>query len=231
VIASVHIADVGAGRALRTVFRKAPDTTTVPGLRQGNLAVAAELGKGLRTPPQFGRVALVAFWDDDGALDRFESDHALARLLAGGFRARLEPLRAHGTWPGLPAEIPTGRHTDHTGPSLVLTLGRLRLPRTRAFLKASGRAEASLVHAAGLVWGTALAKPPFVSTCSLWESTKALSTYAYGSSDPGHPDAIDADQRIGGFHHENAFIRFRPYDLGGRLDGRNPLSETALAGL
>jgi hypothetical protein len=111
---------------------------------------------------------------------------------------------------------------------LVLTLGRLRATRAPAFFKASAGAEASLLKAPGAIWASALARPPFVSTCSLWESTKALSTYAYGNAEPGHPNAIHADSSSGGFHHQSAFIRFRPFAVRGHLDGRNPLSETAV---
>ena len=55
-------------------------------------------------------------------------------------------------------------------------------------------------------------------------STRALSTYAYGHSDPGHPDAI-ATSEAKPFHSQQAFIRFHPYGSHGRLDGKNPLSE------
>jgi hypothetical protein len=74
----------------------------------------------------------------------------------------------------------------------------------------------------GLLWGTALARPPFVSTISLWESAEALSTYAYGAEPDAHTRAIAAD-REKGFHHRSAFVRFRPVEMVGGLDGRNPL--------
>jgi hypothetical protein len=67
-----------------------------------------------------------------------------------------------------------------------------------------------------------MARPPFVATCSLWESTEALSTYAYGRRDRGHPDAVAADA-ANPFHHVSAFVRFRAYDCVGGLGGRNPL--------
>jgi hypothetical protein len=55
-----------------------------------------------------------------------------------------------------------------------------------------------------------------------------LSTYAYGHSDPRHSDAIDK-QAAKDFHHQSAFIRFRPYAAEGSLDGKNPLREHVLA--
>jgi hypothetical protein len=222
-IASVHIADVRAREALK-VLRRAPRPAAVPGLRQADVALAAPLGASVVPRPSFGRVALIAFWDDDGALDAFVADHPLAAILAGGWHVRMEPLRAFGAWPGLPGDVPNARVVDHDGTAAVLTLGRLRFTQAVRFLRTSAKAEARVVGAPGLIWATGLARPPLVATCSLWESTRALSTYAYGQKDPAHPDAIAAD-RAKPFHHRSAFIRFRPYRSQGGLGGRNPLPE------
>jgi hypothetical protein len=227
-IASVHIADVGARTAL-AINRKAPPAGSIPGLRHADVGLAALLSPGtLPSVPQFGRAALIGFWDDDAAIDRFLSDHPLAAKLAGGWHARLAPLRAFGTWPGLPADVPGQRNVAQDGPLIALTFGRLRMSQAIRFFRASGKAEASVLQASGLLWSTGFARPPsFVATCSVWESTRALSTYAYGHSDPGHPDAmVTAEEKP--FHHESAFIRFRPYDAHGALQGKNPLSTALL---
>jgi hypothetical protein len=222
-IASVHIANVGARSAL-SVARRAPRPAEVSGLRHANVAITAPLSASLLGRPDLGRVALVAFWDDDSALDRFLSGHPMATKLAGGWHIRLAPLRAFGSWPGLPSDTPTSRVVDHEGPVVALTLGRLRLTQTMRFLRASAKAEGRALGAPGLIWATGLARPPFVSTCSLWQTTRALATYAYGRAEPAHPDAI-AESETKAFHHEQAFIRFRPYSSVGGLDGRNPLAE------
>jgi hypothetical protein len=225
-IASVHLADVTARRAV-AVLRSAPTAASAPGLRHANVAVAAPLRTSIVAAPQFRRVALVAFWNDDDALDRFLDSHALAAAFEGGWRARLEPLRAWGTWPGLPADTPSTRNVDTHGPAVVLTLGRLRATQIVRFLRTSAPAERAAMEAPGLTWGTALARPPFVATCSLWQSTQALSAYAFGRT-PAHPDAIAADQAQP-FHHQSAFIRFRPCDSTGSLGGKNPLPERWMA--
>jgi hypothetical protein len=224
-IASVHIADVGVRSAL-SMTRKAPPPGSIPGLRNANVGLAAPLGGSVVPSVQFGRAGLFAFWEDDTALDGFLADHPLAEQFAGGFRIRLEPLRAYGTWPGFPREEVTDqRHVEHDGPVAALTMGRPRASQLLRFLRTSAKAEASAVEAPGLVWTTGLAKPvSFVATCSLWESTRALSTYAYGTKDPGHPDAITSGDAKP-FHHEQIFIRFRPYASHGKLDGKNALAE------
>jgi hypothetical protein len=223
-IASVHIADVGPRSALSLV-RTAPKPAGTPGLRNSEVAITAPLSASILGRPDFGRVAFVAFWDDEQSLDRFVAEHRFAAKLAGGWHVRLEPLRVFGTWPGLPAETPTARAVDHEGPVAALTMGRLRLTQTVRFLRASAKAEARALGAPGLVWATGLARPPLVSTCSLWESTRALATYAFGRAEPAHPEAIAESERKP-FHHRQAFIRFRPYGSVGGLDGRNPLSAT-----
>ena len=228
-IASVHIADVSRRSAL-ALLRRAPRPATTRGLRHANVALTAPLSGSVLPSPDFGRVGLVAFWDDDEALDGFLSDHPMAATLAGGWHVRLAPRRASGAWPGLPSDVSTERDVEEgdieqEGAAAVLTLGRLRLTQTVRFFRASARAEAAAVEAPGLIWATGLARPPFVATCSLWQSAQALSTYAYGRGGPAHAAAIAAHE-IKPFHHESAFIRFRPYGSRGSLVGRNPLAET-----
>jgi len=223
VVASVHIADVGVANGLRLVTRT-PKPGSVAGLRHANLAIAAPLRTGQAVAPTPSRIALIAFWEGDDAIDRFVASHPLGAKLAGGWSARITPLRAYGSWPGLPDDLSTSRTTDYHGPAVVLTLGRLRLSQAIRFMRTSQKAEAAARVAPGMLWGTALARPPFVATCSLWESTRALSTYAFATSQPAHPHAIDAD-RAKPFHHQSAFVRLRPYDVRGALAGGNPLPE------
>src|SRR5438309_11714444 len=99
--ASVHVADVGVRSAL-TLTRKSPAPGSIAGLRNAEVAIAAPLGGSVLPRPQLGRAALIGFWDDDEALDRFLAEHPLAARFASGWHVRLAPLRAHGTWPGLP---------------------------------------------------------------------------------------------------------------------------------
>jgi hypothetical protein len=222
-IASVHLADVGVRSAL-SISRKAPGPGSIPGLRRAEVGIAAPLGGSVLPSPQFGRAGLYGLWDDDASLDRFLADHPLAAHFASGWSVRLAPLRAFGAWPGVPADIPGARDVANEGPVGVITMGRLRASQAIRFLRASAKAEASAVAAPGLTWATGLARPPsFVSTFSLWESTRAASTFAYGTKVPAHPDAI-ASGEAKPFHHQQVFIRFRPYDERGKLEGRNPLA-------
>jgi hypothetical protein len=226
VIASVHVADVGVRRGA-TVVRKAPKPGSIHGLRHADVGFGAPLSKSVLPKPTLSRVGLIAFWDDDDAVDRFLAEHPLAATLSGGWHVRLEPLRAFGAWPGLPAGVSGARKVDYDGPAVVLTLGRFRLTQAVRFFRTSAKAEGGVVNAPGLIWATGVGRPPFVCTCSLWENARSLTTYAYGNREPVHPNAIAVDQAKP-FHHQSAFIRFRPYGARGGLEGKNPLVEHAL---
>ena len=218
-IATVDIADLGA-RGIIASIRHRPRAGDVQGLRWCDVALAVPLGT--KTPPRLRRAVLLAIWDDDGAATRAR-DHDTFQSFEHGFGALLRPIRAFGTWPGLPVDVPRARTTASEGPVMVFTLGRLRLSQTIRFLRASRPAERAALAADGFLWGTAAARPPFVATVSIWRDGDAAAAYAYEHADAGHPRAITA-QRRKDFHRQSAFIRFTPIQTHGTLDGPNPLT-------
>jgi hypothetical protein len=229
VIVSVHLADVGWLQVQQTLFRGL-DARKVPGMTYAEPAFTAPLGGRLPRPAP-GRIALIAAWEDDAALDRFLAGHPFAErlALAGGWHARLEPRRCFGTWSALPG-LPTAElAVDDEEPVAALTLGRLRILRTRSFLKSGAPAERDAVRNPALLASTGLARlarPRLVSTFSIWRSAAAMRDYAFDRDGP-HQAAVRAD-RARPFHHESAFIRFRPYASQGSWDGRDPLALAAV---
>lgn len=224
-IASVHIADLGPVGAVRALMRT-PKPADVSGLRWAQVALFAPLA--LSGPPPMGRRGLIAFWDDDDAIDGYFESDPIGSQFSGGVQVRMRPLRAHGLWPGLPAEVPVSRAVLHNGPVVVLTLGRLRISQTVRFLRASRPAEKAATLHDGMIWGSAATRPPFVATMSIWESGDATAAYAYGHQQCSHSEAIEEQQRKD-FHQQSAFIRFAPTRLEGKLDGSNPLAASAIA--
>ena len=224
-IATIAIADVPIREALRSL-RTRPTADDVKGLRWADVALCVPLGSS--RPPGLHRVGMVAFWDDEAASDAFAATHPLGRRLADGLHAWLRPLRAFGTWPGLPPDLPDSRAVPHDGPVVVLTLGQLQLTQVVRFIRTSRPAEKAATTADGMIWGTAAARPPFVATISMWESSQATAAYAYGRQRPQHDDAIAAQQRKD-FHKRSAFVRFAPIRVTGSLDGSNPFAGAAIA--
>ena len=215
-IATVDIADLGAPRTLRNLWHR-PTPAHVSGLRWLDTAVAAPLAS--TRPPGLRRAVMIAFWDQEEAAAAFAEEHPLGQRFAdNGFHAVLRPLRTFGTWPGLPDDLPRARRVEHDGPVLVTTLGRLRATQAGRFFRASRPAERSAVAAAGFVWGTAAARPPFMATISLWSNGEAAAAYAYGDPDAAHPLAI-SEQGRKDFHHASAFIRWAPLSVTGSVRG------------
>jgi hypothetical protein len=224
VIASFHIADVGKLAGLRLLRLRLP-RRDVPGLRYSVLTVTAPLNERLLPRPDVGRVALIAAWEDDDALDRFLAAHPLAQALAGGWRTRLRPTHIFGAWQPLDGLVGAEPAMADDEPAAALTIGHLRFSQAQRFIKASAAAERLAVRDPALLRGTGLARPPgLVATFSLWRSTGAMRAYAGGPSGTEHRDAVKAHAERP-FHHASAFIRFRPYGAEGEWDGWNPLGD------
>lgn len=228
-IASFHLAEVGKLAGLRLLRRAAPPDPP-PGLRYGVLAAASPLGANRLPRPDPGHVALIAAWDDDGAIDRFLAAHPLAQALGGGWHTRLQPTHIFGAYPplaGLLGVEPPAMSDEE--PAAALTIGRLKLSQAPRFLKAGAAAERLAVKDPAMVRGTGLARPPgLVSTFSLWRTVREMRAYAGGRSGTEHRDAVKAHAERP-FHHVSAFIRFRPYGAEGEWGGENPLAQAPAA--
>ncbi|MEY2399758.1 MAG: hypothetical protein QOJ00_2932 [Actinomycetota bacterium] len=225
-VVSVHLADVGFPASLG-IIRHVPRAGEIGGLRNANIGIAARFTGSAMPNPIIGRVGLIGFWDNELALKQFETNHPLAGKLDDGWRVRAHPLRMHGSWPGMPADVPKQRAVSHDGPVLVLTLAHTKLTRLPAFLKTNTQAEAAVVKAPGNIFAMGIARPPRVESVSLWESTEASIDYAFSGSQPGHPEAMKVDQAKP-FHHESAFIRLAIDEVAGSLGGGTPLAADAV---
>lgn len=213
-LTTVHLADLGL-RSYRRWRRAVPRPDTTPGLRYVMAPTPAPLGtRGPR--PQFGRLGMLAFWDDDASARRFLD----GTLFEAGWSAHLSPVRAIGTWPGLPVDLPTAPDPVHDGPSFVITLGRLRLTQAHRFFPTSAKAEAHVLASPGLTWASGAADPlrRTLATLSWWHDFTEMDRAVRGAGD--HAAAMREQERKD-FHHQSAFIRFRILDVTGRVEGPN----------
>ena len=218
-IVSVHIAEQGVRRALG-LLRKGGRPLDAPGLHYSEAAGLTPLGAPVPTLPPRGTL-LISSWDDDDALDRFLAENPI-----DGYHVRMRPTRIVGAWPDMPG-LPTEEEPmEADEPATVLTLGRPRLLRFPPFVRTSRGAEKLAVGHPGLVKGTAGARlPRFVATFSIWRTVSEMRDYALGRPDPRHLNAIKAD-RAKTFHHQEAFVRFRPYASSGSWGSADPLAAT-----
>ncbi|HEV7528445.1 MAG TPA: hypothetical protein VGO29_06080 [Solirubrobacteraceae bacterium] len=209
-IVSVHLADLGKRRGLR-FLRQSSRTRATPGLRYAALTTAAPLSDRVLAKLQLtSRVGLIAAWEDDSAL---------AEQLRDGWRVRLAPTHIFGAWPQMDGLVDEQTPMADDEAAAVLTIGRLRLSQTRRFMRASAAAERLALRSPAMLAATALVRPPtLVATFSLWRSTREMRAYASGGDGPEHVVASRA-HAAKPFHHESAFIRFRPYDAQGSWQG------------
>ncbi|CAN5210077.1 hypothetical protein BH20ACT3_BH20ACT3_01530 [soil metagenome] len=224
-ILTVQLAHLGPVGTVRSLIRR-PTFAEVPGLRSAEVALLAPLVA--TGPPSIGTAGLIAFWDHEDAADDFIDTHPTGQRFSGGLRACLRPLRAYGSLPGLPDDVPDARAVPHDGPVVVVTLARLHLSQTIRFARASRPAEKAAVAHDGMIWGTAAIRVPFLATISIWQSSRAAATYAYGRNQAAHRAAI-AKQHEREFHRQSAFIRFAPTRVEGALGGSNPLDASAIS--
>jgi len=218
VIVSVHIAEQGVRRSLG-LLRRGRRPLDAPGVRYSEAAGLVPLAAKAPPLPPRGTI-LISSWDDDEALDRF-----LAANPIDGYHVRMRATRIVGAWPDMPG-LPTEEEPmDPNEPAAVLTLGRPRGRTFLRFMRTSRPAEKLARSHPALVAGTAAARlPRFVATFSIWRTVSEMRDYALGRPDPGHLKAIKAN-RATPFHHQDAFVRFRPYASSGTWDGRDPLAQ------
>lgn len=229
-IVSIHLADASVAE---TVRRKRPNPSEVAGLRSVRKWIASPFGGGHVPTPQPSRGGIVAFWDDAEALDDFLEWHPLADQLNSGWMVRLQPLQASGSWPGLTIDLPPDVAAEHTGPTVVMTIGNARLRRFPGLQRHTTQIERQVMDAPGHMWGSAFAGPPkLLSTLSIWESPEAMTSFARnGAHRSGVFASVPKDRPIGqppfaegtNFFSEAAFIRLRPFAATGHLSGRNAM--------
>lgn len=225
-LATVHIADRGL-RGMRSWRRDAPARGSRAGLIDALVATPAPLGGGVLPRAQLGRLTLIAFWADADAAERGLAGTEWASPSFDGLSMQLEAVRMIGAWPGVDEELPSHPDTTHTdtthdGAAAVITIGRLRLREARRFMVAGAAAERHVIASPGFTWGTGLAslERGTLLTLSWWHDQAAMVEMARGAG--AHADAM-AEQAERDFHHESAFIRFRPVEVRGSLGGRNPV--------
>jgi hypothetical protein len=220
-IVSAHIVNVSPPRALAGLRAK-PGPEAIQGLRWSETWLMNPLRTGLLPSTRIDGIALIAVWDDDESLDKFLF-HPLAKLYEPGWRARFEPVRTVGAWPGL-ADLPRSEKPTGDEPVGVLTMARMRLGRTRAFAAAAGAAEREALRHPAFLEGSSLMHPPnLISTFSLWRTAREMRQYTVGTYPGGHRDAMKKnDDKV--FHHETVFLRLRPYETQGLWNGRDPLA-------
>lgn len=201
----------------------------MPGLRHLECLAMMRLGSPSFSSErmQVRRLAVFAAWADESALDRFLSDDRLGRELARCWHVRLEFLRRYGEIAALAPLPQRAGHWDPEEPIVAVTLARLKLPQLPRFLRWGKPVERLVAGHPAAVFSTAAIRPPRTfSTFSIWRTVREMTEMVHGHSDV--PEAAThavamAEQQRKHFHHESAFMRFRPRSEHGTWQGRRML--------
>ncbi|GAA0930594.1 hypothetical protein [Virgisporangium aurantiacum] len=224
-IHSFHLALLSPSLTLRTL-RRGP---RAGGLRHAECLALMRLGSPAVSLErmQLRRLAMFAEWEDESALERFLADDGLGRRLSDGWHVRLQYLRRYGEVAALAGLPVRAGGWDPEEPIVAVTLARLKLPELPRFLKWGRPVERLVASHPGTTFATAAIRPPRTfSTFTIWRSVRAMTDMVHGRSAvaQAHTHAVAmAEQHRRDFHHESAFMRFRPLSEHGTWEGRRLL--------
>jgi hypothetical protein len=225
---SFHLVATNAAATLGALYRP-PTANKVAGLRHAECMAAMTLGSPILSPArmQLRNLAMLASWEDEGALDAFLADTTLGRTLSAGWHVRLEFLRRWGNHPGF-ADLPANvENPDPSQPVAAVTLARLRLPELARFIRWGKPVEEQVRDHPGTTLALAAIRPPRTfSTFSIWRSQQEMTDMVHGKgSFPGadrHAKAM-VERKRKDFHHEFTTLRFRAIAEHGEWRGQSEL--------
>lgn len=204
----------------------------VPGLRFFKL-MGSGAANGFGLWPNLDRYGFMAVWEDAAAAQAFFEHHPLwagyQQRSAEQWAVHLAPIKAQGLWDGqnpFASEPATAAATAPAGadaPIAVLTRASIRWRKTPRFWQFVEPTSAALAQAVGVRAAIGLGELPLVrqATFSVWESARAMQTYAY--HDVRHREVIKLTHREK-WYGEEMFARFRVLGSTGTLDGHDPLA-------
>lgn len=221
-VVTLHVVREFPGRTARVLPRHVTDRWRLrrcPGLR-----FARVLGTGREddTGPSadLSRQAYLVVWEDRGALDRFVSEHRIARRwrqldrVIPGWHDELLLVAGHGRWGG--HDLLAGLPAVEPGPGdevIVITRARLRPRSWWRFRSVSRELADEVIGTPGLVDVIGVGELPvgLLGTISRWRSTAAIDEFLK-ASEPHRAAMALADR----WFAESLFARFvaRALDLG-----------------
>ncbi|WP_182378555.1 hypothetical protein [Nocardioides sp. WS12] len=226
---SFHLAELPPRTTSRALLRP-PRAGVVPGMKHAETLAMMRLGSPTVSLErmQLRRLAVFCAWEDEAALEAFLATQPLGQQLATGWHVRLQFLRRYGEVAALAPLPQKAGDWDPEEPIVAVTLARLRLREMPRFLSWGKPVERLVAGHPAAVFSTAAMRPPHTfSTFSIWRTVREMTEMVHGRSEgvgeqPAHTVAM-AEQRRREFHHESAFMRFRPLSEHGTWQGRTLL--------
>ena len=215
-VTSLHVVEAPRTVSLRLLIGQR-QLRRRPGVTAAHVVLGAPLGSTPASTSHSVRTVAVIGWRARHHLDQAWEELATNSPWSQGWSVILRPVRATGPWCDAPTD--DGAAASGRSPLVVLTLGDLRARHARSFLRHAGRVGQQLTRVDGVLWATALARPPFVGTCSLWDSPEAIERFAYaGVGGSAHLEAMAANDATP-FHVDPSFVRFETLATSGTVPG------------
>jgi hypothetical protein len=183
-------------------------------LRAGPFARLLGTSHGFRPrDAELSRWALLTCGESDPVVRRWDA------LATERWRVRLRPIASRGRWAGREPFHISPRNGD--GPVAAITRARLNPLRAKRFRQAVPAVIQELGNRPGLRLAFGMGEWPvgLQGTFSLWDSTKALTEFAYSGP---HREVIKRTPAER-WYAEELFARFAVLDSVGTVDGTVPL--------
>lgn len=189
-----------------------PALRRVPGLRHAECLLPMRMGHALARPGRYhlSHLALFAFWDDERHLERFLTAPPYRVLTRAHWHVRLRFYRRWGRYAGLDDATPFPALATPGGPTVAVTLARLKLTETVRFARWGKPVEAQVRDHPGLLRATVAFRPlRTFCTFTQWRSEADMLGMVGGRDGPQHRAAMQAREQRD-FHHEFTTLRFTP---------------------
>jgi hypothetical protein len=159
-------------------------------------------------------LVLFAFWDHEDHLDRFLDAPPVRIFERAHWHIRLRFYRRWGRYTGLDDARPCLEHTDPDGPTVGVTVARLKLTETFRFARWGKPVEKQVRDHPGVMRAAVAFRPlRTFSTFSMWRSEAEMVGMVRGRIDErdgtAHRVAMQERTRRD-FHHEFTTMRFVP---------------------
>jgi len=170
------------------------------------------------------RWGLLATWDHAVDATAFETGRVArgwGRIADERLRVDLRPLTSRGRWSGREPFGTPEPDRAYDGPVAALTRARIRARRMGTFWRAVPPVSADLHAVAGLRLALGVGEAPvgLQGTFSLWDSSAAVTAFAYQR--PAHVAAVRRTAEVG-WYSEELFARFAVLAVEGTVGGRTP---------
>ncbi|MCX6123587.1 MAG: hypothetical protein NTV34_02380 [Proteobacteria bacterium] len=225
-IFSYHLVRVSILRSIQYIFFP-PSYKRFPGLKHHEFFFTMKLGEPIFSPRRFSisTLALIAWWQDEHALDRFLDIQSNKFITKDGWHVRLKKYRFWGRVKEIGDCYTHSEQPKPNTPVVGITLARLKLSQTLRFIKWGKPVELQVRDHPGKLLGLAAMRPlNTFSTFSIWKNEAEMINMVQGAlkeRDGAEHRVAMQERKKKDFHHEFMTMRLIPTREVGAWSGKS----------